>query len=157
MKSSLNEKQQAATMKFAKELVEDGLNCLQLTHWGNEMESEIELGPEELDDDEKSFITGYRLAVELLGGPPSREELRDYLESKREQRDANASYDNEPFAPGDPSWIRHADCRCGVETEQWLHGCTSNGHLWKGHLCTCQGFECSECGRLLDVKGWCCK
>jgi len=53
---------------------------------------------------------------------------------------------------------RKAFCpTCRKATVQLLHGYTEDGKLWKGHECTCKGFQCCSCKNLVDKQDDCCR
>lgn len=55
-------------------------------------------------------------------------------------------------------WYRLKDCfQCRETTKQLLHGYDETGKLWKGHVCECQGYLCTGCGRLEDKEKECCR
>ena len=125
-----------------------------------------------------------RRFVEAMGGPPTQEALRAWLDSTLAARDSGATQrvlpvrrclDDAPAATlrvlreahsGMPmpigtrtgQHLRQQACpHCATVTTQTLHGYTVSGRLWKMHACTCQGWECRGCGAVLDPEGECCR
>lgn len=93
--------------------------------------------------------------LEQLGGPPSATLMKEWLDAKLARRDKGRS----ATEPGDPSiYLRQAACpNCASETTQTQHGYTVTGGLWKGHVCTCKGWECRGCGSVLQRSQPCCR
>jgi len=94
--------------------------------------------------------------LDSLGGEVDPQVVRRYLSERSAVRERSASrFPREPDA--DSEWQRRAACECGPETIQLRHGYTGSGGLWKGHRCLCGGFECTECGRVNERGGLCCR
>jgi hypothetical protein len=53
---------------------------------------------------------------------------------------------------------RTAVCNtCGATTVQTIHGYTTKGGLWKGHVCACEGWHCQSCKSVTEKKRGCCR
>jgi hypothetical protein len=109
--------------------------------------------PEDQDDVEERKM----MREELIrrGGPASAEAVRTWLAESFAERERQVI--EWGATKTDDDWRRTAPCLCRNETVQLLHGTTSNGYLWKGHLCACRGWECTECGRVIDKQTDCCR
>jgi hypothetical protein len=103
-----------------------------------------------LDDE---FSKSLKAEIVVRGGPSDPDLVREWLGRRAALRDGEPKT---PDASADTAagqsqpWSRVAPCLCGGETKQLLHGYTERGALWKGHVCACSGWQCSECGRILD-------
>jgi len=57
-----------------------------------------------------------------------------------------------------PFFARTAQCaNCARATAQLRHGFDRDGKLWKGHVCVCAGWECTECRSIVDRESECCR
>jgi hypothetical protein len=106
------------------------------------------------------FATALAKEVARRGGPADVALVRDWLRKQAADREARAAARGEPIGPRPghaQRWVRVADCACGGKTRQVLHGFTDFGRLWKGHACKCRGWQCCDCGRILDRQSECCR
>ena len=122
------------------------LDRVELTVWCREQEG--------LADDFGRYLAEQLSAA---GGVAEPQLVREWLTARAQAREESAS--NAPStSAGQPNgWLRVARCNCAHETRQLLHGYTESGRLWKGHVCMCGGFQCCECGRILERVSECCR
>jgi hypothetical protein len=104
-------------------------------------------------DDDFDFAVHLRAELAARGGEADGEEVRKWLEKRLAQREQWGSR----FPTRDGGFARTAPCACGAQTHQVRHGYTAGGSLWKGHVCACSGWQCNECGRIIDRAGLCCR
>jgi hypothetical protein len=98
--------------------------------------------------------------IAARGGPADAALVRDWLRRRAADREGSVALLGEPvnILPDQlQRWARVTHCECGSDTKQLLHGYTESGRLWKGHVCACHGWQCSECGRILERKSECCR
>lgn len=105
---------------------------------------------EEPDDD----FTG-SLAAEIAhrGGEAPPAEVRTWLEKRLGERERHGRR----WPAHELDFARTAPCGCGGLTNQLKHGYTAAGGLWKGHVCACRGWQCSDCGRIIARQSKCCR
>lgn len=102
------------------------------------------------------------MAKELArrGGPADAVRVQEWLRQRAVGREEAAATRGEPIGPPPghaQRWVRLAGCGCGGKTRQLLHGFTDFGRLWKGHACKCCGWQCCDCGRIVDRRFPCCR
>lgn len=112
------------------------------------------------------YTEARRRLLDAMGGPPTLEAMRAWLDSHFAERDAQprpylAERDARPssgIAAGPGQHLVQKICpHCGEVTTQTRHGFTVSGGLWKGHPCLCGGWECRGCGVVLDRRDECCR
>jgi hypothetical protein len=106
----------------------------------------------------------HRRLLEAMGGPPGPDAMRAWLDGHLAARDSGANtIPRSRSAPFDTTLrpgphVREQPCpHCAAVTTQTRHGYTLSGRLWKGHACTCHGWECRGCGAVLEPEGECCR
>lgn len=110
------------------------------------------LAREPRDENDDEFAAEVREELASRGGEAP-EQVRVWLRARLDARErAGARHPTQELG-----FARVSRCACGAETRQLRHGFTETGALWNGHRCACRGWECTECGRLLEVSGSCCK
>lgn len=120
----------------------EDVSLVELTIWDHQYEG--------LEDD--AFRDEIRAEIRRRGGPADPAAVRESIQRRDAERAAGA----DKRGP-DAIWSRTMVCGCGDETQQLRHGYTREGMLWKGHVCRCDGWQCVDCGRLLDRSGDCCR
>lgn len=114
----------------------------------------------ERSDPSDTFTKSLAKEIARRGGPADADRLREWLRKQAADREAAAAACGEPIGPRPghaQRWVRIADCDCGGKTRQVLHGFTDFGRLWKGHECRCRGWQCCDCGRIVDRRFDCCR
>jgi len=122
------------------------VSLVDLTVWSNERCEEA-----------GEYAESLREEVARRGGPAPANEVKEWLAKRLAIRETNARDAPRYAHLEDVPFLRVEPCPCGARTQQLLHGFTATGRLWKGHVCECGGWQCSECGRILNRRSMCCR
>lgn len=164
---------EARIESLMRSFVEAGFSREQLTHWAF-------LHRASGNSDCPEHNEAMRRLVDAMGGPPTREAMRAWLDSTLAARDSGANsvrlrplvgrtsdgvpptfrdvHSATPDALRPGPHVRQQACpHCAAVTTQTQHGYSLSGRLWKGHVCTCHGWECRGCGVVLDPETECCR
>ena len=120
-----------------------------------------------MNSPEPEYIEARRLLVKGLGGPPTPEEMRVWLNAEFASRDADAEVEpvNEKITV---AFLRHQTCpHCEDSTTQTMHGGSVSGGLWKataavrnvagvGRFSSQQVNAAAEGGSLVEPCGFSC-